>query len=74
MVYLDRNVAVFARAVLLLDDSQNQACTDAHHDDFDFDDDDDDFSGFSVDLDEITSDSDDSDEDITSLFDSFFGE
>lgn len=43
-------------------------------DDFDFDDDDD-FDGFKIDLDEITSDSDDSEEDdITSLFDSFFGE
>lgn len=43
-------------------------------DDFDFDDDDD-FDGFKIDLDEITSDSDSSEEeDITSLFDSFFGE
>ncbi len=43
-------------------------------DDFDFDDDDD-FDGFKIDLDEITSDSDDSEgDDITSLFDSFFGE
>ncbi len=43
-------------------------------DDFDFDDDDD-FDGFKIDLDEITSDSDSSDDDdITSLFDSFFGE
>ncbi len=42
-------------------------------DDFDFDDDD--FDGFKIDLDEITSDSDTSEEeDITSLFDSFFGE
>lgn len=43
-------------------------------DDFDFDDGDD-FDGFKIDLDEITSDSDASeDDDITSLFDSFFGE
>lgn len=40
----------------------------------DEEDDDDEFEGFKIDLDEITSDSSAEDEDITSLFDSFFNE